>query len=146
LVCITINLYSFVLYILNNFLKNKLRKKLLPRVLPTDEFGRYFKHSPTDLPTELIRQHLTVAVTSTDKFTDGYIRSVFHPLTDGFTDGWFPSVNHNITDGIKICQYISNRNIFFWRANFICKTIGKWFFCFSDRYSDGRGNHRRRES
>ena len=27
----------------------------------TDEFGRYFKNSPTDLPTELIRRHLTVS-------------------------------------------------------------------------------------
>jgi hypothetical protein len=36
-----------------------------------DEFGRYFKHSLTDLPTELIRRNLTVASTSTDEFTDG---------------------------------------------------------------------------
>jgi len=57
------------------------------RILPTDSFGRYFKHSPTDLPTELIRRHLTVAATLTDEFTDGYIRSVFHTLTDSFTDG-----------------------------------------------------------
>jgi hypothetical protein len=54
-----------------------------------DEFDRYFKHSPTDLPIELIRRHLTVVATSTDEFTDD-----------------------------------------------------KWFFCFSDRYSDRRGNHR----
>jgi hypothetical protein len=51
-----------------------------------DEFGRYFKHSSTDLPTELIRRHLTVAATSTDEFTNGYIRSVFHTLTNGFID------------------------------------------------------------
>jgi hypothetical protein len=57
LVFITINLYSFILYILNNFLKTNL-EKLLPRVLPM----------------ELIRRHLTVAFT--DVFTDGYIRSV----------------------------------------------------------------------
>jgi hypothetical protein len=44
-------------------------------------------YSPTDLPTELIRRHLTVAATLTDEFTDGYIRSVFHTLTDSFTDG-----------------------------------------------------------
>ena len=38
------------------------------------------------------------------------------------------------------------RKTFFWRANSVCKTIRKWFFCFSDRYSDGRGNHRRKKS
>jgi hypothetical protein len=90
----------------------KLRKKLLPRILPTDKFGRYFKQSPTDLPMELIRRHLTVAATSTDEFTDGYIRSVFHTLTDRFTDGYFSSVNHNITDEMKIRRYISSGNLF----------------------------------
>jgi len=82
LVCITINLYSFILYILNNFLKKTTTKDF------TDGFmRRYYKNSPTDLPTELIRRHLTVAATLTDKFTDGYIRSVFHTLTDNFIDG-----------------------------------------------------------
>jgi len=52
-----------------------------------DSFDRYFKHSPTDLPMELIHQHLTVAATLTEEFTDGYIRSVFHTLTNSFTDG-----------------------------------------------------------
>ena len=79
----TINLYSFILYILNNFLKTKLRKKILPRILPTDEFGRNFKTSPTDV----IRRTLTVASTRTDAFPDGHILSVFHTLTDRFTDG-----------------------------------------------------------
>jgi hypothetical protein len=72
---------------------------MLPRVLLTelicrhslthlqaDIFGWYFKHSPTTLPTDLIRRHLTVVATFTDEFTDGYIRSVFHTLTDRFTD------------------------------------------------------------
>ena len=83
MVCITINLYSFILYILNNFLKTKLRKKILPRILPTDEFGRNFKTSPTDV----IRRPLTVASTRTDAFPDGHIRSVFHTFTDRFTKG-----------------------------------------------------------
>jgi len=61
-----------------------------------DEFSLYFKHSPTDLPTELIRRHVTVASTITDEFTDGQMLSVFHTLTDRFTDGYCPSVNHNI--------------------------------------------------
>ena len=52
-----------------------------------DEFGRYFKHSLTELPMELIRRHLTVAATFTNEFTDGYIRSVCHTLTDSVTDG-----------------------------------------------------------
>ena len=59
------------------------------------------KTSPTELPTDVIRRHLTVASTRTDEFTDGNIRSVFHTLTDRFPDGSFPSVNHNITDGLK---------------------------------------------
>ena len=83
----TINLYSFILYILNNFLKTKLRKKILPRILPMDEFGWNFKTSPTDLPTDVIRRPLTVASTRTDAFPDGHIRSVFYTLTNGFTDG-----------------------------------------------------------
>jgi hypothetical protein len=37
-------------------------------------------------------------------------------------------VNHDITDGIKIHRYISSGNLFFWLANSVCKTIGKWFF------------------
>ena len=57
-----------------------------------DKFGRYFKHSPTDLPMKLIRRHLTVASTSTDEFTDGHIRSVFHTFTDRCTNEYFPSV------------------------------------------------------
>jgi hypothetical protein len=98
LVFITINLYSFILYILNNFFKKNLENitkgftdeinsSAFPTHLQTDIFGRYFKHSPTALPTDLIRRHLTVAATLTDEFTDGYIRSVFHTLTDRFTDG-----------------------------------------------------------
>jgi len=92
--------------------------------IQTDIFGRYFKHSPTDLPTELIRRHLAVAATRTDEYTDGYIRSVFHTLTDRLTDGYFPSVNHNITDGIQLRRHISSGNLFLC-ANSVCKTIGK---------------------
>jgi len=68
LVFITINLYNFILYILNNFFK-KIYKKLLPRVLLT----------------EWIRWHLTVAFTNA--FTDRHIQSVFQTLTNSFTDG-----------------------------------------------------------
>jgi len=69
------------------------------------------KTSPTELQTDVIRRHLTVASTRTDEFTDGNIQSVFHTLTDRFPDGSFPSVNHNITDGLKIRRYISSWNI-----------------------------------
>jgi len=72
LVFITINLYNFILYILNNFLKTNLEKTITKC-----------------LPTEWIRRHLTVAFT--DAFTDGYIRSVFQTLTDSFIDGLKPS-------------------------------------------------------
>jgi len=81
--------------------------------IQTDIFDRYFKHSPTELPTELICRHLAVAATSTDEYTDGYIRSVFHTLTNRLTDDYFQSVNHNITDGIQLRRYISSRNLFF---------------------------------
>jgi len=54
--------------------------------LQTDIFGWYFKHSPTALPMDLNHRHLIVVATLTDKFIDGYIRSVFHALTDSFTD------------------------------------------------------------
>jgi hypothetical protein len=47
---------------------------------------------------------------------------------------------------MKIHRYISSGKLFFWRTNSVCKTIGKWFFCVSDRYSDGMGNHQQRES
>jgi hypothetical protein len=73
----------------------------------------------------------------TDEFTDGYLRSVFQTLTDKFTDGMHPSVCHTITDGINPSVYFK-RETFFWRAISVCKTIGKCFFYFSDRYSEER--------
>jgi hypothetical protein len=162
LVFITINLYNFILYILNNFLKTNLEKTI------TKGFTNEMNPSVFDS-------------TFTDAFTNGYIRSVFHTLTDRITDGLKPSAfdnschNYRRLDrriysvGIsnthrqiyrryvavgqswyhwrnKIRRYISSGKLFFWRSNFVCKTIGKWFFCFFDRYSDGMGNHRWRES
>ena len=79
----------------------------------TDEFGRYFKNSPTDLPTELIRRHLTV---SCHQYRRIYRRiysvgiSYTHRRIYRRIDS---SVNHNITDGIKIRRYISSGNLFF---------------------------------
>jgi hypothetical protein len=164
LVFITINLYNFILCILNNFLKTKF-KKILERVLPT----------------EWIRRHLTVAATFTDEFTDGYIRLVFHTLTDNFIDRMNPSVFdsscHNYrriyrwisSVGIsnthwqiyrwyvfvgkscyhrreKIRWYISSGKIFFGMQISSVKPSANGFFCVSDRYSDGMGNYRWKES
>jgi len=129
LVFITINLYNFILYILNNFLKTNLEKTIYKGFyrrnesvgiwqyhssthLQTAIFGRYFKHSPTALPTDLICRHLTVAATLTDEFTDEYIWSVSQTLTDKVTDGMYPSVKHDITDGIKSVGIFQAGNFF----------------------------------
>jgi predicted choloylglycine hydrolase len=68
---------------------------------------------------------LTVAATITDEFTDGYIQSVFQTLTDKFTNGMYLSVNHDKNPSVYF-----KRETFFWRANSVCKTIGKFFFVF----------------
>jgi hypothetical protein len=93
LVFTTINLYNFILCILNKFLKTYLK-------IITDgstdglyllAFDREREMSiiPTNLQTKLIHRHFTVAATITDEYTDGYLRSVFHALTDNVTDGLF---------------------------------------------------------
>jgi len=93
------------------------------------------RDSPTTLPTDLSRQSFTVPAITTDEFTDGDLRSVSQTFTDNFTDGFKPSVCHTITDGLKSVG-IFQAGIFFWCAISVCKTIGKFFFYFSDRYSD----------
>ena len=126
---ITINLYNFILCILNNFLKTYLKiitegftDGIYPSALAvaatvTDEFTngyiRSVFHSPTTLPTDLIRRYLTVPATMTDECTDGYLRSIFQTLTDNFTDGMYPSVCHTITDEI-------NSSVYFKRETFFC--------------------------
>ena len=52
-----------------------------------DCFAWTGKKLQRNLPTALIRRHLTMAATIIDKYPDGYIRSVFHTLTNSFTDG-----------------------------------------------------------
>ena len=140
MVFITINLYNFILCILNNFLKTYLKiitegftdgiypsafdsschnhRRLYRRIYWVD-----ISHSPTDL----ICRYLTVPATMTDECTDRYLWSVFQTLTDNFIDGMYPSVCHTITDGINPLVYLK-REIFFWRTIFVCKTIGKCFF------------------
>ena len=68
--------------------------------------------------------------TMTDEFTDGDLRSVFQTFIDNVTDGFKPSVCHTITDGQKSVGIFQAGNFFFWRAIFVCKTIGKLFFIF----------------
>jgi hypothetical protein len=70
-------------------------------------------HSPTTLPTDLIRRYLTVPATMTDECTDRYLWSVFQTLTDNFTDGMYPSVCYTITDGIKSVGIFQVGIIFF---------------------------------
>jgi hypothetical protein len=162
---ITLNLYNFILCILNTFFKTYLKiitEGFTDGIYPSAFDSSCHRHwwiyrqiysvgitdSPTTLPTDLIRLYFTVPATITDKFTDRYIRSVFQTLTDKFTDGMNPSVCHTITDGINPSVYFK-RETFFWRAISVCKTIGKCFFIFptnivtdygitDERKADGR--------
>jgi len=141
LVFITINLYNFILCILNNFLKTYLKiiiegftGGIYPSAFDSSCHSHQricrriylvgISHSPTTLLTDLIRRFLTVLATMIDECTDGYLRLVFQTLTDNFTDGMYPSVCHTITD-VGIFQA---GNFFFCRAISVCKTIGKCFF------------------
>jgi hypothetical protein len=67
LVYFTINLYNFILFILNNFFKKKLK-------IPIDEFtdGMY----PSAFHGEL--KNITGNATITDGFTGGYRPSAFY--------------------------------------------------------------------
>jgi hypothetical protein len=76
---------------------------------------------------DLIRRYFTVPATTTDKFTDRDLWSIFQTFTDGFN----PSVCHTITDGLKSVGIFQAGNFFFWRAISICKTIGNFIFIFS---------------
>ena len=163
MVFITINLYKFILCILNNFLKTYLKiitEGFTDRIYSSAFDSSCHSHrwiyrriysvgirdSPTTLPMDLIRRYFTVPATTTDEFTDGDLRSVFQTFTDNFTDGFKPSVCHTITDGLKSIGIFQAGNFFFLRAISVCKTIDKYFFYFSDRYSDGLGYYRWKES
>jgi hypothetical protein len=155
---ITINLYNFILCILNNFLKTYLKiitegftDGIYPSAFDSSchSHRRIYKQiysisirdSSTTLPMDLIRRYFIVPATTTDKFTDRDLRSIFQTFTDGFN----PSVCHTITDGLKSIGIFQAGNFFFWRAISICKTIGIFFYFF-DRYSDGLWYYRRKES
>jgi hypothetical protein len=123
LIFITINLYNFILCILNNFLKTYLKiitegftDGIYPSAFDNSCHSHWWIyrriysvgiiHSPTNLPTDLIHRYLTVPVIMTNECTDGYLWSVFQTLTDKFTDGMYPSVCH--TPSVK-----PSANIFF---------------------------------
>jgi len=144
LVFITINLYNFILCILNNILKTYL--KIITEGFTDGIYPSAFDsschshrwiykqiysvdiiHSPTNLPTDLIHRYLTVPATMTDECTDGYLRSVFQTLTDKFTDCMNPSVCHTIIDGINPSVYFKWETFFFWRAISVCNTISVFF-------------------
>jgi hypothetical protein len=125
LVFITINLYNFILSILNNFLKTYLKiitegftdgiylsafdsschghRRIYRRIYSID-----IMDSPTIFPTTLIRRYFTVPATMTDECTDEYLRSVFQT----FTDSCNPSVCHTITDGINPSVYFKRETFF----------------------------------
>jgi hypothetical protein len=151
LVFITINLYNFILCILNNFLKIYLKiitegftDGIYPSAFDSSchSHRRIYRriysvgiiHSPTTLPTDVICRSFTVPATMTDECTDGYLQSVFQTFIDNFTDDLNLSVRHTITDRLNPSVYFK-RETFFWRAISVCKTISKCFFYFSDRYS-----------
>jgi hypothetical protein len=158
LVFITINLYNFILCILNNFLKTYLKiitggftDGIYPSAFDSGcHSHRWFyrriywvgiSHSPTTLPTGLIRRYLAVPATMTDECTDGYLQSVFQTLTDNFTDGMYPSVCHNTTDRINPSVYFK-RELFFCTQFSSVKPSANVFFCFSDQYNNGRWYYR----
>jgi len=163
LVFITINLYNFILCILNNFLKKYLKiitEGFTDGIYPSAFDSSCHSHrwiyrqmysvgilnSPTTSPTDIICRYCTVPAKMTDEFTDGYLRSVFQSFTDNCTDGVYPSICHTITDGLKSVSIFQAGNFFFRRVMSICKTISKCFFCFSNRYSNGIWYYRQKES
>ena len=132
---ITINLYNFILCILNNFLKTYLKiitegftDGIYPSAFDSSchSHRRIYKwiylvgiiNSPTTLPTDFIRRYFTVPATMTNEFIDGDLWSVFQTFTDNFTDGFNPSVCHTITDGLKSVGIIQAGNDFFLARNF----------------------------
>jgi hypothetical protein len=130
LVFITINLYNFILCILNNFLKTYLKiitEGFTDGIYPLafdiscNSHRQIYRwiysvgiiHSPTTLPTDVIRRSFTVPATMTDECTNGYLRSVLKTFIDNFTDGFNPSVCHTITDR-------QNPSVYFKRETFFC--------------------------
>jgi hypothetical protein len=130
----TINLYNFILCILNNFLKTYLKiitegftDEIYPSAFDSSchSHRRIYRriysvsniHSPTTLPTDIICRSFTVPATMTDECTNIYFQSVFQTFTDNFTDGLNPLVCHTITDGLNPSVYFK-REIYFFGTQF----------------------------
>jgi len=158
LVFITINLFNFILCFLNNFFWTNLEKNTITDEMNPSAFDSTFTNAFTD---GYIR---SVFHTLIDKITDKlnpsafdsschYYRRLYRRMYSvGISNTHWQIYRQYIAVGkswyhrrIFMTVYFKREN-FFWCANSVCKTIGKWFFCFSDRYSDGMRNHRRRES
>ena len=152
MIFITINLYNFILCILNNFLKTYLKiitegftDRIYLSAFDSSCYGHRWIYgriysidimdSPTIFPTALIRRYFTVPATMTDEYTDGYLRSVFQT----FTEGCNPLVCHTITDGI-----FQEGNVFFCAQFSSVKPSANVFF--ADWYSDGIWYYQRKES
>jgi hypothetical protein len=149
LVFITINLYNFILCILNNFLKTNL--KIITEGFTDGIYSSAFdsschshrliyrriysvgvRDSPTNLLTDVIHRYFTVPATMTDECTDGYLRSIFQTFTDNFTDGFNPSVYHTITDGINPLVYFKREFFFFGTQFSFVKPSANVFFLSTD--------------
>ena len=108
----TINLYNFILLILNNFLKTYL--KIITKGFTDGLYPSALDILVTNLQTELIRRHFAVA--------------------------WCKFHNHRWPDRRKYYVGISHTHqwnkfvgifqagiLFFWRSIFVSKTIGNFF-------------------
>jgi hypothetical protein len=154
LVFITINLYNFILCILNNLKKNIFknnhrgfyRRNISVGIGSSCHSHRQIyrwiysvdiSHSPTTLPTDLIRRYLTVLATMTNECTDGYLRLVFQTLTDNFTDGMYPSVCHTITDGINSSVYFKRKLFFCTQFSSVKPSANVFFMLLTDVATNG---------
>jgi hypothetical protein len=126
LVFITINLFNFILFFLNNFFWTNLEKNTI-----TDEMNPSAFDNSCHYYRRLYKRMYSVGILNTHRQIYRWYIAV--------GKSWYHRQNKNPSVYFK-------RETFFWCANSVCKTIDKWFFCFSDWYSDGTGNHQRRES
>jgi len=160
LVFITINLYNFILCILNNFLKTYLKiitegftDEIYPSTFHSNchnhqwIYRRIYSvgiiHSPTTLLTDVISRSFTVPATMTDECTNGYLRSVFQIFTYRQFESVGMSHYHWRTKSIGVFQA---RNLFFGAQFPSVKPSANCFFNFPDRYSDELWYYWRKES
>ena len=145
MVFITINFYNFILYILNNFLKTNFKKTITKGF--TDGMN------PSVFDSSIHRFTDVMNPSAFDSSCHTYRRIYRRIYSIGISNTHRQIYRRYVSVGQsryhrrnKNPLVYFKRETFFWRANDVCKTIGKWFFCFSDPYSNGMENHRRRES